>query len=265
MGARRLGRTHGSQGGILGFGHGAHGIARVREGCGLHLGQAIDESRTLFESERVRIDPAQGRQRHVRDRGQTQFDPERVLTHDVQIAFAKHVVDLVHAASDRVFDGQEGQVDLARGELFDDLGERRQPDEVPGEPAAGDVLLGGELIVGERLALVGHRDVTSFGVDQRGDLTADRVVDDLGEDLACERSRDAEGIGQGLDPRQDFALAPGIADLRRVFGLGLGDKSHGFEPAREKADDLVVGLVELLAKIGNRFGRRVSAHEEPSS
>ena len=166
MGARRLGRADGRQGGILGLGHGAHGIARVRKGHGLHLGQAVDESRALFEGERMRVDPAQGRQRHVGDGSQAQLDAERILAHDVQLAFAKYVVDLVHAARDGVFDGQKSQVDLARSELFDDLGERGQTHEMSGEPAAGDVLFGGQLVVRERLPLIGHGDVAALGIDQ---------------------------------------------------------------------------------------------------
>jgi hypothetical protein len=37
--------------------------------------------------------------------------------------------------------------------------------------------------------------------------------------------------------------------MGRVLGLGFADESYGFKPARQQVDDLVVGLVELLAKI----------------
>ena len=179
----------------------------------------------------------------------------------MQLAFAKHIVDLIHAASDGILDGQEGQIHLARGELLDDLRERGQAHEMPGQSPAGDVLLGRQLIVGERLALVGHGDVTAFGIDQRGDLAADRVVDDLGKDLARQRPRDAKGIGQGLDPRQNLPLAPGIANHGRVLGLGLGNEPHGFKSARKQSDNLVVGLVELLAKIGDGQCCGICTHE----
>jgi hypothetical protein len=88
MRRRSLGGADGGQGRIPGLSHRAHRLAGIEEGHRVRLGQGRDESRALIERQGMRQDPAQRRGGHIGRGRQAQFDPIRLLAHDVQVLLA---------------------------------------------------------------------------------------------------------------------------------------------------------------------------------